>query len=291
MRTFNRSLITYIILIFTLTYGLEGLIYAVGGLQAFAIIANLAMLLPAISAIIVWLIYYRNQKFWKFFALRLGKLKYWFIYPLCMIGIMTIIYGVSYLISPSQFLNQSELQERMSDIFVFLPHAPVLINLLIPLALNLTIGIVFSIIAYLGEELGWRAFMYPQLIRMGLTKGLIIGGVIWGLWHLPLILMGHNYPNHPISGNLLMICMCIPLGIILYYSYLKSKNIFVPAILHGILNQFSSTLTTFTTKETVFNPLISGPTGIIGIIILSLIAIVLILKMKKSETLTINYDN
>ena len=62
--------------------------------------------------------------------------------------------------------------------------------------------------------------------------------------------MGHNYPNHPILGNIMMILMCIPFGIILFYSYIKSGNIFVP-IMHGILNQFSSTVTTFYKRITI----------------------------------------
>lgn len=49
----RRSLLTYIILVFVLTYSIEGLVYLIGGLQAFSIIASLTMLFPAITAIIV----------------------------------------------------------------------------------------------------------------------------------------------------------------------------------------------------------------------------------------------
>lgn len=94
--------------------------------------------------------------------------------------------------------------------------------------------------------------------------------------------MGHNYPNHPILGNIMMILMCIPFGIILFYSYIKSGNIFVP-IMHGILNQFSSTVTTFSIKESQFNPLLYGLTGLVGIVIFSLIALFLIKTIKKSN--------
>lgn len=279
----RRSLLTYIILVFVLTYSIEGLVYLIGGLQAFSIIASLTMLFPAITAIIVWAIYYRDKTFWKFFGLRLGKIKYWFIHPLMMLLALIIIYLVSYMLNPNQFLNSTEQQDRMKDIFIFLPDVPLFINLLIPIILNLSIGILFSMVAYLGEELGWRAFMYPKLTNIGVTKGLILGGFIWGLWHLPLILMGHNYPNHPILGNIMMILMCIPFGIILFYSYIKSGNIFVPAIMHGILNQFSSTVTTFSIKESQFNPLLYGSTGLVGIVIFSLIALFLIKTIKKSN--------
>ena len=279
----RRSLLTYIILVFVLTYSIEGLVYLIGGLQAFSIIASLTMLFPAITALIVWAIYYPDKQFWKFFGLRLGKIKYWFIHPLMMLLALIIIYLVSYMLNPNQFLNSTEQQDRMKEIFIFLPDVPLFINLLIPIILNLSIGILFSMIAYLGEELGWRAFMYPKLTNIGVTKGLILGGFIWGLWHLPLILMGHNYPNHPILGNIMMILMCIPFGIILFYSYIKSGNIFVPAIMHGILNQFSSTVTTFSIKESQFNPLLYGSTGLVGIVIFSLVALFLIKTIKKSN--------
>ena len=61
--TMRRSLLTYIILVFVLTYSIEGLVYLIGGLQAFSIIASLTMLFPAITAIIVWAIYYRDKSF------------------------------------------------------------------------------------------------------------------------------------------------------------------------------------------------------------------------------------
>ena len=80
----------------------------------------------------------------------------------------------------------------------------------------------------------------------------------------------------------MMILMCIPFGIILFYSYIKSGNIFV-TIMHGILNQFSSTVTTFSIKESQFNPLLYGLTGLVGIVIFSLIALFLIKTIKKSN--------
>ena len=102
---------------FVLTYSIEGLVYLIGGLQAFSIIASLTMLFPAITAIIVWAIYYRDKKFWKFFGLRLGKIKYWFIHPMMLLALI-IIYLVSYMLNPNQFLNSTEQQDRMKE-FLF----------------------------------------------------------------------------------------------------------------------------------------------------------------------------
>ena len=184
-----------------------------------------------------------------------------------MVSIMTLIYLISYIINSNLFYNSFGMNYK----------------LLTPLLINVTIGVLISFLAYLGEELGWRSFMYPQLIaKLGTNKGLFIGGIIWGLWHLPLILQGHNYPNNPVLGNFFMIAMCMPLGIILYYTYIKTKTIFIPAILHGIFNQFATTVYIFAIKKDDFNSLIYGPTGIVGIIILSILALMLLVKMNKA---------
>lgn len=260
----TTPLIIYIIIVFGITYIFGGVIYFINDKS---ILSNLIMLFPAISAIIVWSCFYKtNKKFVEFFSLRIGKRMHWVIYPIMMVSVMILIYVISYIINPNQFLNSFEINYK----------------LLMSLLINTTIGVLISLLAYLGEELGWRSFMYPQLIViLGKNKGLLIGGIIWGLWHLPLILQGHNYPNNPILGNLFMIAMCIPLGIILYYMYIKTKTIFIPAVSHGIFNQFATTIYIFAIKKDDFDSLIYGPTGIVGIIILSILALILLVKMNK----------
>ncbi|MDU6092084.1 MAG: CPBP family intramembrane glutamate endopeptidase, partial [Staphylococcus lugdunensis] len=62
-------------------------------------------------------------------------------------------------------------------------------------------------------------------------------------------------------------------------TYLKTKSVFMPAVLHGIFNQFSTTVYMFALKRSEFNSLIYGPTGVIGIIVLSIFALILILKI------------
>ena len=87
-----------------------------------------------------------------------------------MIIIITLIYLISYVVNPNQFLDIFDIMHK----------------LLIPLVVNITVGVLVSLVAYLGEELGWRAFMYPILIdKLGTKKGLLSGGIIWGFWHLP----------------------------------------------------------------------------------------------------------
>jgi membrane protease YdiL (CAAX protease family) len=88
----------------------------------------------------------------------------------------------------------------------------------------------------LGEELGWRAYLLPELMPLGQWKAIGLSGAIWGLWHAPAILQGHNYPTQPVWGVLFMIVFCILLGAILSWLYLRSRSPWAPALCHGAFN-------------------------------------------------------
>lgn len=93
-----------------------------------------------------------------------------------------------------------------------------------------------------GEEAGWRGFLYQQLkVKYGKKKGWLIGGVIWGIWHWPLICLigyeyGTNYVGFPIVGMLIFCIFTIAAGIVCDWLYEKSGNIWIPSIFHGAVN-------------------------------------------------------
>ena len=107
---------------------------------------------------------------------------------------------------------------------------------------------LINMIPALGEEIGWRGFLYPQLkTRFGRKKGYILGGVIWGAWHWPLIwLIGYEYGasaanpsgyvGFPVSGMLVFSIVTIGLGIMHAWLYEKSESIWLPALFHGAFN-------------------------------------------------------
>ena len=100
----------------------------------------------------------------------------------------------------------------------------------------------------LGEEIGWRGFLYPQLkARFGRTRGLVLGGIIWGAWHWPLIgLIGYEYGaaagnaagyvGYPVLGMLVFCVFTVALGIFCDWVYEQSESIWLPALLHGAIN-------------------------------------------------------
>ncbi len=92
-----------------------------------------------------------------------------------------------------------------------------------------------------GEEYGWRGYLYPKLEAVaGRPAALIAGGIIWGLWHAPLTVKGHNfgtdYPGFPYTGILLMCGMCVVMGIFFYWLTQKTGSVYPASIAHSANN-------------------------------------------------------
>lgn len=121
-----------------------------------------------------------------------------------------------------------------------------------------------------GEEWGWRGYLLPKLLnRFKTTAALLVGGVIWGLWHTPLIIMGHNYGvgyrGFPYLGIFAMCIFCIVIGIILSYVTIKTGSC-IPAVMgHGTINGLASAGMLFTSLENPYNVFLGPmPVGLVG---------------------------
>ena len=53
-----------------------------------------------------------------------------------------------------------------------------------------------------GEEIGWHGYMLTRLVDAGMAKPILTSGLIWGLWHVPLILGGYTWSVHRGSWQL-----------------------------------------------------------------------------------------
>jgi membrane protease YdiL (CAAX protease family) len=100
----------------------------------------------------------------------------------------------------------------------------------------LIIGPTINAVAGFGEELGWRGLLQKELSYMGFWKSSAIIGLIWGVWHAPLILQDHNYPQHPVIGVWMMIVWTLLLSPIFSYVRLKARSVIAAAIIHGSIN-------------------------------------------------------
>jgi len=88
---------------------------------------------------------------------------------------------------------------------------------------------------YFGEEYGWRFYLQDRMFALaGSVRGVVLIGIIWGLWHLPLNLMGMNFPNDLIAGNIVYIVYAVVVGIIFSYAVLRTDSIWIAVLLHAI---------------------------------------------------------
>lgn len=138
---------------------------------------------------------------------------------------------------------------------------------------------------YFGEEYGWRAYLQDRLFALlGGYKGVLVLGIIWGLWHIPLIVYGALFPGQPILGIGLMIINTIVMGIILSYAVLKTGSIWIAVILHMIPDTLYPTANIYI--ATSINPIFAFGTGIYGTAVLAVLALIL-LKSKVWKTIKI----
>lgn len=94
--------------------------------------------------------------------------------------------------------------------------------------------------AFFGEEYGWRYYLQPKLQeRFGLRGGVLILGVIWGLWHIFLDFFYYTTPDRGIVMTVSQIITCVTIGIFFAWAYMKTNNIWVPVILHYLNNNLA----------------------------------------------------
>jgi membrane protease YdiL (CAAX protease family) len=136
------------------------------------------------------------------------------------------------------------------------------------------LGPFLGLLITFGEEYGWRGYLQPALYGLGKVKGVALLGVIWGIWHWPVIWMGYNFPGNPILGSLLMVLYCEGLGFFLGYAVLKAKGLWIAAFLHALSNQslsyFSGMVYTPTDTTWAFG------IGIPGLAMLALVVLLIL---------------
>ena len=141
-----------------------------------------------------------------------------------------------------------------------------------------------------GEEAGWRGTMYPILKdRFGITRGRLLGGTIWGVWHWPIMLLagyeyGTTYWGAPVMGPLLFCIITITMGILFDFLYGKTSCIWVPALCHGAINAFAGVPTLFL-NPAYADKLLLGPLIIGGISGLPLMLTAFILSIREKNTI------
>lgn len=115
------------------------------------------------------------------------------------------------------------------------------------------ISLPLAWLPYFGEEYGWRYFLQPRLQqKFGLRKGIIILGIIWGLWHAPLCFMYYSRTTG-LQMQTAQIITCIAYAIFFGFVYMKTENIWLPVTIHYFNNNLIPVLANDSSPEVIQN--------------------------------------
>ncbi|MBD5463135.1 MAG: CPBP family intramembrane metalloprotease [Lachnospiraceae bacterium] len=299
----KTQILLFLFITFILTYGVEiflimpmaGSMYVEQAYLAQLLVAGV-MFIPAIGALLTRLI--TKEKFGKdnlMLSLNLkGNLKYyglvWFGFAL-LIMLGAVLY---FAIFPKQFdgdmsYAQALFAAQVQNTGIEMSLEQIKQVVLVQIIVGIFLSPILNFVTCFGEEWGWRGFLLPKMLKcFPKIPALLLCGVIWGLWHAPLTIMGHNYGlgyrGFPFVGILAMCVFCIVLGTILSYVTIKTGSC-VPAIIgHGTINGLASASVYFTSLQNPYNVFLGPmPTGLIGGAGFIALAAVLLYHLYKEE--------
>ncbi len=204
---------------------------------------------------------------------RLGKKRFLFLASLLSLIFIVVIYSISFLVHPKLF-SMEAFKEAVQNLATYNKDFSLMTNVILAVSIQILVAPLLNIFIFIGEEVGWRGFLYPNLVHLYGKSGLLIGGFIWGIWHTPMIyLYDLNFGKHHHLGLLFMIAFCILAGIILQFMYVKSNSIYAVSLMHGMMNISAGLIFLFTVKEE-YRYFIDGGTGLTGLTILFVIAVI-----------------
>ena len=227
-------------------------------LKGFVLSAG-SMLIPLLAVVFTQLIF--KEPVLRNVGLSFKVNKWWWIGWILMPVIAFACLGVTLLMPGAQWAGNSEaVQTAVAQI----PGAGIWGMIIITVLSGMIAGITINAVFALGEEIAWRGFLLKELEGKSFLAVAIGTGAFWGFWHSPLILNGHNYPDHPVAGVFMMIVLCILMTPMLMYFRKKSGSVIVPAIMHGTINAVAGITQILVTPS---NDLLYGSAGLAGFIV------------------------
>lgn len=276
----------FYILIGVISLTVAGVFYLAGGelnSTAGLVMASSYMFIPTIASLIIVKFIYKEEKIKEklFISFKFNRwfLVAWLIAPVIAftsIGVALLFSDVSYspemegMFDRFESVLTAEQMQEMRESADSLPFHPIWLTLLSGLLAGITINAIFG----LGEEIGWRGFLLRRFIGQKFAKAALVIGFVWGVWHFPIILMGHNYPTYPLIGVFMMIIWCILLSPLFLYITIKARSVIAAGIMHGTLNGTAGVSLLVLQGG---NELLIGMTGLSGFIALSFFTLIFFL--------------
>jgi uncharacterized protein len=88
-----------------------------------------------------------------------------------------------------------------------------------------------------GEEIGWRGYMLTRLIDAGVPRSVLVSGLIWALWDIPLIVAGlYAAGPYPALSAALFMVFVPAIGYVLARMRLETGSVWPPIVAHSAWN-------------------------------------------------------
>ncbi|UCE10679.1 MAG: CPBP family intramembrane metalloprotease [Candidatus Thorarchaeota archaeon] len=236
----ERDMWLYLSIVFILSYLWQGLIYSTGGVDS--ALFSFLMLFP--GCIAATFLFFKKEGFGHI-GWRIRKWEYVvlvvFVSIAVPLGLVVLLEGIGWGDFPDDLFVFNDGMLQSTRIGLLLGSGPQTIAFLIAnLIISHIVFLSFGSLLTLGEELGWRGYLQEKLLRKyGLNLGFVALGTIWGYWHLPIILMGYNFPTQPVLGALVFMPIgTIFMGMFIGWVYLRTRSIWIPSLAHAAMNLF-----------------------------------------------------
>jgi membrane protease YdiL (CAAX protease family) len=131
---------------------------------------------------------------------------------------------------------------------------------------DLVLAVFANCLFTLGEEFGWRGHLVPRLAPLGEVWAALIVGVVWGLWHAPLIALdGYEYGVATWLAAPFFCLFTIPLSGTLTWLRLRSGSTWPGVLLHATVNQAAPVVLALMLSDSV-SRFVGAPIGLLGIL-------------------------
>jgi len=204
-------------------------------------------------------------------GLQGGRRRDWLLYGLAFVVFYALQAALNAAFGLGERVDLKALLEQMGVSQSGLAPGVLLLALGVQ---TILVGSLIGLLLGFGEEYGWRGYLQNELVRLGKKRGVLLVGLIWSVWHYPVIWMGHNYPGYPVEGTVLMTIYTALLAFILGYVMLKTGSVWLVAFLHTINNQTYSFFSALVYRPE--SPIWSFASGVYGLPIMALIVLVLL---------------
>jgi hypothetical protein len=265
----RKGIFVYLIITFALTYAIEGALILAGfritdlpPAYGQLVIAGV-MWVPALATLLT--IRFVTREGFAITNFRIGTWRPYLKTALVIPAGFVVIYGLTWLLGLGQpdwqLVWLRDLMAATGADVSAMPAPTVFLSVLFLATLFIT-PFINGLFGF-GEEFGWRGYLLPKLMPLGKARTYLLVGVIWGLWHAPLVLVGFNYPGYPILGVVWMSGMTTALGIYINELTLRHRSSILAGWMHGVFNSQAYGIWRVLFPDV--NPLLGGLTGIVGI--------------------------